>query len=367
MYVSYSIDIVIYVLLGKRPVVFFRLKISDYLDATEGYDEDEANDDSKSKDRSKLGKNILVDWDKNSDLVGESTLHITEEYDILMKVYLKKRLHHFGEEQLFREGKLNMNQFFFVTSNKTQFQVLDLAHTKIEEGSFKKIKPFDHRKKVSSWAQNHSDKEIVESESSALNHSNKVADKHYLLNKERKPQRLVKQYAKESEVYPHKIVDSINEAEEREKGSLDEQETIGKEIRMKSLLKHCADKKTLRRECQDLGPRRRILHKDCVQFVELVEEFKGKGVLQEMSNWKPRKWRDYIVRLVCTKEGERGDQLRELWKAVYRGDLKWGVREARSQAAAKNFPPVGGITSKRDRNSWVAAYLKKYVTTILPK
>ena len=101
-----------------------------------------------------------------------------------------------------------------MTSKKTQFKVLDLSHTQMVEGSLQKIKPYSNRKKISSWAQNHSDKEIVESESLALNHSNQVASKHYLLNKMRKPQRLVKQYAKESEMYPLKIADSIIKAGE---------------------------------------------------------------------------------------------------------------------------------------------------------
>ena len=69
-----------------------------------------------------------------------------------------------------------------------------------------------------------------------------------------------------------------------------------------------------------------------------------------------------MVRLICSETGELGDNLRELWKTIYRGDLKWGVRDARFEA--KNFPPRG-LTSRKDRNSWVAAYLKKYIADIV--
>ena len=43
---------------------------------------------------------------------------------------------------------------------------------------------------------------------------------------------------------------------------------------------------------------------------------------------------------------------------MYQGDLKWGVRDARLKAETKNWP-MNQVTSRRDRNSWIAACLRQ--------
>ena len=40
---------------------------------------------------------------------------------------------------------------------------------------------------------------------------------------------------------------------------------------------------------------------------------------------------------------------------VYKGDLKWGVRDVRLRAKEKNW----GKNQPRDRNSWIATSIKK--------
>ena len=65
-----------------------------------------------------------------------------------------------------------------------------------------------------------------------------------------------------------------------------------------------------------------------------------------------------VVRTVCTTEEEKGRELKELWKQMYQGDLKWGVRDARLRAEANNWP-MNQVTRRRDRNSWIAASLRQ--------
>ena len=66
----------------------------------------------------------------------------------------------------------------------------------------------------------------------------------------------------------------------------------------------------------------------------------------------------FFVRNVCSSEGESGENIRSLWKKVYAGDFKWGVRDARWKAEENNWPRRG-TNFNQDRNSWIAASLLK--------
>ena len=66
------------------------------------------------------------------------------------------------------------------------------------------------------------------------------------------------------------------------------------------------------------------------------------------------KWRNNIVRAVCESDGEKGDNLRNLWVKVYKGDLKWGVRDER--LIEKGWPS-NAYLQNQDRNKWIASSL----------
>lgn len=74
---------------------------------------------------------------------------------------------------------------------------------------------------------------------------------------------------------------------------------------------------------------------------------------------KPNRWRDTLVRIVCSAEGEIGEQLRALWIKIYKGDLKHGIRDKRKEAKNSNWPIRKAQTIRRDRNSWIASELRK--------
>ena len=86
-----------------------------------------------------------------------------------------------------------------------------------------------------------------------------------------------------------------------------------------------------------------------------VNGFERDSVLVEM---KPLLWRDLAVRTVCTDMDKQGKELRELWKKMYKGDLRWGVRDARLKAEEKNWPRKKE-TNKKDRNSWIATTIRQ--------
>ena len=380
-------------------MVFFRMKIKDLLDAEVGYMQDEVahhqdgdlyNSVNPSmpppsqacshqkesgfcaikscEEKVKpAGVNLGIHWDKNSDQTGNSFLHLPKEIHTLIKVYFVKRLKQFGIEDQFLKKDLDLNKFLFVNGKGKPFKTLDLSHMRDgKSGSGKKVKAFDHRKKISTWAQSHPDKEVRELEPESLQHRKEVASRYYLLNNMSKPQKLVQLYAKEHEVFPSNIVESIAQAEDRVEDILNCQENVGKEARIETLVKEKDEKTSLRKANQELGPKRRILHVDCLRFVELMNLFHRPGMMQEMKSWKPLEWRHLVVRTVCTAKGDIGENLRELWKKVYRGDLRWGIRDCRSEAKLKNWP-LRGVSPRNDRNSWIAAYLKKYIANLFPK
>ena len=43
---------------------------------------------------------------------------------------------------------------------------------------------------------------------------------------------------------------------------------------------------------------------------------------------------------------------------MYQGDLRWGIRDVRLRAQANNWP-MHQVTSRRDRNSWIAASIRQ--------
>ena len=52
---------------------------------------------------------------------------------------------------------------------------------------------------------------------------------------------------------------------------------------------------------------------------------------------------------------EVGNELRDIWVKMYRGDLRWGVRDERKRAMEDNWPSKDSTyLQKKDRNSWIA-------------
>ena len=48
-----------------------------------------------------------------------------------------------------------------------------------------------------------------------------------------------------------------------------------------------------------------------------------------LTSLKPTQVRDLIVRVVCSSSGEIGENIRNLWVKIYRGDLRHGIRDLR--------------------------------------
>jgi hypothetical protein len=132
-----------------------------------------------------------------------------------------------------------------------------------------------------------------------------------------------------------------------------------------SMLKESESNKNLQRENKPLGPRHRVLGADRKTFRELVEDITGENIENTMKQRKLINWRNFIVRTLCESNGERGNQLRDIWVKIYKGDLQWGVRDVRLRAKENNWPrrDSNAYMQMKDRNSWIASSILKSLQT----
>ena len=303
------------------------------------------------------GFNVYITWDKTYSSKGPSYLHIPKELKNMMDIYDIKRVRFFkGRKSQFttKEDWIHDdNTPFFLNSAGSPFKSLDLKH--ITEVFGIDVTAYRFRKIVSTWALSHASKEIRGAEEEALQHSLKVAKAHYMQNKMIKPQRLTQKYIEEENLFPKSVREEISKAESRVKSTVKETEKKRTKKRLESLLDKKEAYKLLRLENKPLGPKHRILGKNRSRFLELVNmerEIEVEGFLDTM---KPLQWRQFIVKTVCTA---KDDEIRSLWKQMYQGDLKWGVRDVRMKAKEKNWPSKLE-TKRRDRNSWIAGSVRK--------
>ena len=101
------------------------------------------------------------------------------------------------------------------------------------------------------------------------------------------------------------------------------------------------------------------MESDRRDFAATFEDWTGNKLEHILVSLKPIQWRDYIVRVLCSAEGENGVKLRRLWIKLYEGDLLYGVRDERRKAKALNWPLRTNNPTRKDRSSWIAQALRK--------
>ena len=167
----------------------------------------------------------------------------------------------------------------------------------------------------------HGSKEIREAEGEALLHSVRVAFDHYVQNKQLQPQKVTQTYIEEEGILPEDLREEIQKTEIKARGKIAETESNRQKQQHMSMLQESEAKKELQRENKPLGPRHRVLGVDRNKLKELVEVITRENI-EAMKQRKPLKWRNFIVRTVCESTEDRGDQLRDIWVKVYKGDLQ---------------------------------------------
>ena len=130
-------------------------------------------------------------------------------------------------------------------------------------------------------------------------------------------------------------------------------------VRYEELFKHKGTSSKLKYENKPLGVRNAILESDRKEFKKTLEDLIGTELDGLLSSLKPVQFRDYIVRVVCSSTGEKGDKLRHIWINFYKGDLEHGIRDLRKHAKDGGWPLRKQNPGRRDRNSWIAHNLRK--------
>ena len=311
------------------------------------------------------GFNVYVTWDKTQGTKGPSYLHISKPLKVLMDLYDIVRSKFFKGR---RPSQTNTDDDwlhdddtpFFLNSACSSFNFLDLKH--ISEAMGIDVTAYSFRRIISTWALSHESEDIREAEEEALQHQLKVARDHYLQNKQMKPQKLTQTYVTEEGIFPSFLRDQISEKETSNQVNIKKAQDKRAKRRFETLSKEKQSYKQMQAELRPLGPRHRILETDKKKFTEIVEEISGNKIETSLTDMKPLRWRNYIIRLLCTAKGTKGEELRSLWIKVYRGDLKWGVRDARLKAKEKNWPKKD-TSQSQDRNSWISSSLRTALLT----
>jgi hypothetical protein len=134
---------------------------------------------------------------------------------------------------------------------------------------------------------------------------------------------------------------------------------------LNTLLQEKEATKQLQQENKPLGPRHRVREVDRKQFADLIEELTGENIKKDLKQRRPLQWRNFLVKTVCSADGKNGETIRNIWGKVYRGDLKWGVRDARWRAQQKHWPrgDTMAYLQNQDRNSWISSSILKSFQT----
>ena len=315
------------------------------------------------------GFNIYCDWDKTRTTRGYSYLHLAKPikdlldmYDIIKKKFFKGRIPaKYNNESWLENDKTP----FFLQSSGNPFQAMDMKH--VSEAMRVDVTAYSFRKIISTWALSHASKDIRDAEEQALQHSLRVGHDHYKQNKELQPQKLTQTYIEEEGIIPEELRAKIQKSELQVRDKVAETDLYRQKKQHKSMLQESEANKDHLRENRPLGPRHRVLGVDRARFKELVDKIIGENIDSKCKNMKRWNWRNFIVRIVCGTNGEAGNQLRDLWVKIYKGDLKWGVRDERFRAKENNWPRKNenAYLRKKDRNSWIAfAILSSFKTII---
>ena len=308
------------------------------------------------------GFNIYCDWDKTRDSNGSSYLHfakpikdILDLYDIIKSNFFEGRRSKYDDDDWLHDE----NTPFFLNSSGSPFKTVDMKHVSEELGI--DITAYSLRDIVSTWAISHECEEIRRAEGEALQHSFRVAQEFYQQNKMLKPQTLTQRYIEEEGILPDELREEIRRTEIKTKQKISETEEKRQKKQHIALLERSEAHKKLQRETRPLGPRNRIQGVDRNRFKTVFEELTGENIDKTVKLRSPLKFRHFIVRTVCAAGGVMGEELRNIWRSIYKGDEKWGVRDVRFKAKANNWPKKdsNACFQRKDRNSWIASSILK--------
>ena len=272
-------------------------------------------------------------------------------YDMIRTRFFANRKHSSSSNE---DWLLDDETPFFLNSAGSEFKFLDLKH--ISDAMDCDVTAYSFRRIVCTWALCHENKEIRDAEAEALQHELKVARERYLQNKQIQPQKLTQQYNEEENLFSGALLEEIERTADSSQNKIKETEENRAKRRYENLFEERNVYKKSKMQNKPLGPKHRALGTHRNRFKYVVEMIQEKTTESSIRELKPLQWRRFIVRLLCTTEGENGNEVRKVWVRIYKGDLRWGVRDARLKSMERNWSRNFHF---QDRNSWIASSIRK--------
>ena len=268
------------------------------------------------------GYNIFVTWDKTQGTKGPSYLHITKPLKVLMDCYDAIKSMFFKNKKMANKKNTDWEHAdktdFFLKASGKGFDFLDMKHVNDAMGC--DVTAYSFRRIVCTWGVSHEDSDIRRAEEQALQHGMEIAKQRYQQNKQVQPQKFTQRYIESDNLFPQHIFDKIEKTEAHTKESVKRTEKKRANQRFKNLADGKETYKNARKENRTLGLNNRIDWADKIKFKELVGNIQKRSIDNLLEEMKPKEWRQFIVRMVCTATGSEGDGIREAWQRVYRGD-----------------------------------------------
>ena len=301
------------------------------------------------------GFNIFVDWDKTRESKGSYYLHLAFEIKVLFDLYdiIKKKyfggassISGLGDNWLYDEKTP-----FFLTCKGTALSSANVKHLSDALGI--DVCAYDFRRIACTWNLCHESPEIRALEGDVMQHGERVANDRYRVNKQLKPQKVIQQYIAEEGILTDKIQEELRKVELNIRDEVLCKQQERKNLKMKNLVKKKNDLKTMQEMNRPLGPRHKVMKSLKDRFSALFTEITGESLKQLVSELKPKKWRNHVVKTVCSHLDVRGEEMRRIWLNIYKGDLCYGVRDQRMRAKEKGWP-VSSNRCQKDRFSWIA-------------
>lgn len=307
------------------------------------------------------GWNIAVDWDKVLAKNGESYLHIPQMFKNLLDLYARKKEIFFKNKKpqhVTREDWLEHEDTpFFLTSSGNAFS--RVYFNEMSEFMDLAVQPLDLRRMVSTWAQSHRKGAIRRAEEFALNHAAPVAQQSYLLNQQHPSQLLTQQLVSEEGLLTSKLADAISLHRTAHETEIAVQEDLMKERIDTETLKKAEVKKRKRSSNNTLGPRKKVYDSDREILRSEIKKSIGVDLVDVRKTQKYLKWRNLLVRAVCSTQGSSGEEIRKVWIKLYRGEERYGIRHDRTSylQKLKEGKIAQPFRKYLDRNSFISKAL----------
>ena len=247
---------------------------------------------------------------------------------------------------------------FFLKASTAPFGKVDLKSVSDLAGC--KLNAQLIRQFVTTWGKSHLSQIIRDSENAALQHSDKVLH-HYQLNKQLRPQTFVQNYAKEENLLPQRVGEIIDNATDSVRDLLEKYENDNIEERKKYLIGQKNAEKKRKSLLKPLGRNNHVkaMTRDAIQEILRKDLPTGTDIPSFVKGMKPSLWKNFIVRKTHSPDEETGEEMRKLWRDIYAGDLKFGVRDQRWNALKKGIK-----FSSKSRNAFIARALKSSLESL---